>query len=133
MIKWRDVEVKLGQKRRLEPSEDNYAVGRAAPRPRFLPPEPHSQADADTIDDGNAWLDEPRQLDPGAVSAERRTFTLGGRSDINIHAPYLQDILNDVDTMAITQGSSGRSKQASNGFTVANKAFPASADWENWD
>lgn len=132
MIKWRDVEEKLGQKRRG--AEDTYSVGRAAPRPRLMLPESvtHSDCNTQAVDDGNTWLDEPHELDPGAVSAERRMFTLGGRSDINIHAPYLQDILNDVDS-TVAQGNTGRSKQASTSLAVANKALPASADWEIWD
>ncbi|KIK95979.1 hypothetical protein PAXRUDRAFT_826499, partial [Paxillus rubicundulus Ve08.2h10] len=80
-------------------------AGRAAPRPWHLAndsdPEEGSGGTAMSvnsgIDDGNEWLDEPCQLDPEAVGAERHMFTLGGRTDTNLSSPYLRNILSNTN------------------------------------
>ncbi|KAF9221384.1 hypothetical protein BS17DRAFT_785301 [Gyrodon lividus] len=106
-LKWREVESTLGKRDSSELVDKSLPpADHAAPRPRFVSSDPEPgggvQACAVTstnagLDDGNAWLDEPRQLDPNAVGVKRRTFTLGGRVDIDLSSPYLRDILSDTN------------------------------------
>ena len=115
-------------------------AGRAVPRPRLAGLGPGAQVsaalsvDAD-IDDGNTWLDEAHQLDPQAVGAERHTFTLGGRTDIDLSSPYLRDILSDTDVYQVpthdSPGTSEHNSTASRSGPATGKPLPASTDWES--
>ncbi|KAF8451153.1 ribonuclease H-like domain-containing protein [Boletus edulis BED1] len=138
--KWHEVEATIGKRASDEVDEDSLALPniRSAPRPRRMQVEnlddgSNSPA-SDTFDDGNTWLDAPRQLEPETAKAERAVFTLGGRSDIDITSPFLRDILCDADTPPKQRGDmAGKDKTSSGGVTTpASNAPPASSDWETW-
>ncbi|KAG9311357.1 hypothetical protein JVU11DRAFT_8462 [Chiua virens] len=141
LLKWREVESALGKRASSQLVEKSLPpAGRTAPRPclECLGTEPGSGAHrgeaVHAIDDGNNWLDEPCQLDPTAVGVERHAFTLGGRSDIDLSAPYLLDILSDTDMSqahAETAFASRKDPTGSSSSTV--KPPPAGTDWDSWE
>jgi hypothetical protein len=105
MMKWRNIESMLGKRdSSMLVDKSLPPAGRAAPRPRLASESDLEQGSGGAatstnvdIDDGNDWLDEPRQLDPEAVGGEQRMFTLGGRMDINLSSSYLRDILSNTN------------------------------------
>ncbi|KIK71876.1 hypothetical protein PAXRUDRAFT_22705 [Paxillus rubicundulus Ve08.2h10] len=67
------------------------------------------------VDDENDWLDEPRQLDPEAVGAERCMFTNTNMAQTHVH-----------DTAGI-------STTDPRGSTAAAMPPPADTEWESWE
>ena len=143
-MKWHDIESTLGKRdSSMLVDKSLPPAGHAAPRPRLASesdPERGSgsaatgtNAAAD-IDDGNDWLDEPRQLDPEAVGAERRMFTLGSRTDINLSSSYLRDILSNTN-MAPTHVHDTASTPMNDprGSAAAAMPPPAATEWESWE
>ncbi|KAF9241270.1 hypothetical protein BU15DRAFT_73385 [Melanogaster broomeanus] len=139
LLKWCDVESTLGKRNSSMLVDKTLPpAGRAAPRPRLAsesgPEQDSGGAATSIIDDGNDWLNEPHQLDPGAVGAERHVFTLGGRTDINLSSPYLRDILSDTNVAQThVQDTVGTSIKDPRGSAAAAMPPPADTEWESWE
>ncbi|KIK71982.1 hypothetical protein PAXRUDRAFT_836547 [Paxillus rubicundulus Ve08.2h10] len=145
MLKWRDVESTLGKRdSSMLVDKSLPPAGRAAPRPWHLANDSDPERGTSSggtamsvnpnVDDGNDWLDELRQLDPEAVGAERRMFTLGGCTDINLSSPYLRNILSNTNVAQThVHDTAGISTTNPRGSTAAAMPPLADTEWESWE
>ncbi|KIJ59093.1 hypothetical protein HYDPIDRAFT_162797 [Hydnomerulius pinastri MD-312] len=151
VVHWRDMEATISSSKRKasELGEDSPVPGPARPQPRPFDPPADEDSESDTelgnmidgaergtehspIDDGARWLDKKRKLRGAAVLAERKKFTLGGRSDIDLSSPFFRDVLDDATKSRSQLPTASKTNMVP--AKLAPKVVPNSkvSDWESW-
>ncbi|KAG2080092.1 uncharacterized protein F5147DRAFT_739357, partial [Suillus discolor] len=111
LVKWRDMESTILGKRSAED----------------LPPPPEARkvdldSDSEEFDDGADWLDGPAALSEFRT-AEKDSFVLAASSGIDLHAPYLRELLDSVGKQPLQLGSAPTKKAAKNLVSVCPRPF----------
>ncbi|KAG1752554.1 uncharacterized protein EDB91DRAFT_1293232 [Suillus paluster] len=124
LIKWCDMESTILGKC---PAEDLPLAGRMPPPPEARTVDSDSDSE-DEFDDGADWLDGPAVLSE-FKTAEKDSFVLAASSSIDLHAPYLRELLDLIGKQPSHLGSAPIKKAAAKNLS---SSVPDPSAWDEW-